>query len=424
MAAPVISVRGLSKRYALGQRGLATTNFRERLGELARSPFSFFGGGKEPAEVLWSLKDVSFEVAQGEVVGLVGRNGAGKSTMLKILSRITEPTEGRIELRGKVGSLLEVGTGFHPELSGRENIYLNGAILGMKRTEIARVFDEIVAFSEIEKFIDTPVKFYSSGMYMRLAFSVAAHLETDILLVDEVLAVGDLEFQKKCLGKMQQVTRAGRTVIFVSHNLGAVKSLCSHAVLLEKGRMLMAGEVEPVLERYLQTNDGMAQTGEIPDDFPRPFGTLEAKFRSVALADVEGNPTGELYYEQSFEVQTTFEVLKPLENAIVEISVMTPDGTQVLYASNVDNGGSGLTCGTGPRTIAVRMDVNLLPRQYSLLLGLHHSDGTTIDWIERALDFTVLNVSRTSDDYYRWSSVRGYVKPVTQWRTAGPGAIS
>jgi lipopolysaccharide transport system ATP-binding protein len=419
MAAPVISVRGLSKRYALGQRGLATTNFRERLGEIARSPLSFFGGGKEPAEVLWSLKDVSFEVAQGEVVGLVGRNGAGKSTMLKILSRITEPTEGRIELRGKVGSLLEVGTGFHPELSGRENIYLNGAILGMKRTEIARVFDEIVAFSEIEKFIDTPVKFYSSGMYMRLAFSVAAHLETDILLVDEVLAVGDLEFQKKCLGKMQQVTRAGRTVIFVSHNLGAVKSLCSHAVLLEKGRMLMAGEVEPVLERYLQTNDGMAQTGEIPDDFPRPFGTLEAKFRSVALADVEGNPTGELYFEQSFEVQATFEVLKPLENAIVEISVMTPDGTQVLYASNVDNGGPGLTCGTGPRTIAVRMDVNLLPRQYSLLLGLHHSDGTTIDWIERALDFTVLNVSKTSDDYFRWSQVRGYVKPVTHWRAVG-----
>ena len=197
------------------------------------------------------MKDVSFEVKRGEVVGIIGRNGAGKSTLLKILSRITEPTEGRVRIRGRVASLLEVGTGFHPELTGRENIFLNGAILGMRRAEIKRKFDEIVAFAEVEKFLDTPVKRYSSGMYVRLAFAVAAHLEPEILIVDEVLAVGDAEFQKKCLGKMESVSRAGRTILFVSHNMAAICGLCSRAVLLQEGIMVLDGEATDAASRYL-----------------------------------------------------------------------------------------------------------------------------------------------------------------------------
>ena len=207
-----------------------------------------FGGNA--SEEFWALKDVDFEIKRGEVVGIIGRNGAGKSTLLKILSRITEPTEGRVTINGRIGSLLEVGTGFHPELTGRENIYLNGAILGMRRAEIRRKFDEIVAFAEIEKFLDTPVKRYSSGMYVRLAFAVAAHLEPEILLVDEVLAVGDAEFQRKSLGKMSDVANGGRTVLFVSHNLAAVRSLCSRAFLFERGKLAFGGDVSAALTSY------------------------------------------------------------------------------------------------------------------------------------------------------------------------------
>src|SRR6266516_2598450 len=235
MSEPIISVENLSKRYVLG-RQRSGDGLRHALEGAMRNPLGWLkrknGERKAKSEEIWALKDVSFEVKQGEVVGIVGRNGAGKSTLLKILSRITEPTEGRVRLRGRVASLLEVGTGFHQELTGRENIFLNGAILGMTKVEIRRRFDEIVAFSEIEKFLDTPVKRYSSGMYVRLAFAVAAHLEPEILLVDEVLAVGDAAFQKKCLGKMDDVARGGRTVLFVSHNMQAIAQLTERCILL------------------------------------------------------------------------------------------------------------------------------------------------------------------------------------------------
>src|SRR6266478_5872999 len=241
-----IKVEGLSKRYRIGANQQSYRTLKEKLTQTAATPFralqSLAGrnghsssNGYESKAEIWALKDVSFEIKRGEVVGIIGRNGAGKSTLLKILSRITEPTEGYAEIRGRVGSLLEVGTGFHPELTGRDNISLNGAILGMRKAEIARKFDEIVAFAELEKFIDTPVKRYSTGMHMRLAFSVAAHLEPEILLVDEVLAVGDASFQKKCLGKLGQVSREGRTIVFVSHNMAAVKALCRKAILMKDG---------------------------------------------------------------------------------------------------------------------------------------------------------------------------------------------
>jgi lipopolysaccharide transport system ATP-binding protein len=255
MSKAVIKASGLSKEYLIGARERQRETFREMLMSAATAPFTRFGrlSGRAPAENrIWALRDVSFEVHEGEIVGLVGRNGAGKSTLLKLLSRITTPTKGRAEIRGRVGSLLEVGTGFHPELTGRENIFLNGAILGMSREEIRKKFDEIVDFAGIEAFLDTPVKRYSSGMAVRLAFAVAAHLETEVLLVDEVLAVGDAEFQRKCLGKMSDVAHSGRTIIFVSHNMAAVENLCSRGLLLDSGKVVLDAAVDIVLSRYLR----------------------------------------------------------------------------------------------------------------------------------------------------------------------------
>jgi lipopolysaccharide transport system ATP-binding protein len=259
MSDVAIRVENLSKQYRIGGPQARYKTIRDSLTEAVQAPFRRAAkllrgqayGAAEMDQTIWALKDVSFEVQRGEVVGIIGRNGAGKTTLLKILSRITEPTEGQAEIHGRVGSLLEVGTGFHPELTGRENIYLNGAILGMKRVEIERKFDEIVDFAEIEKFIDTPVKHYSSGMYVRLAFAVAAHLEPEILLVDEVLAVGDAAFQKKCLGKMGDVAKAGRTILFVSHNMAAIQTLCQRAIRLDKGLKRDDGLAGQVVERYL-----------------------------------------------------------------------------------------------------------------------------------------------------------------------------
>ncbi|NLF30015.1 MAG: ABC transporter ATP-binding protein [Planctomycetes bacterium] len=256
MSEPAISVEGLSKRYKIGLATKADRNLREAMADWLSAPWRRFralGEAAGAAETFWALKDVSFQVTRGEVVGIIGRNGAGKSTLLKILSQITLPTGGRAVIRGRVGSLLEVGTGFHPDLSGRENIYLNGALLGMTRADIARQFDAIVDFSGVEGFLDTPVKRYSSGMRVRLGFAVAAHLEPEILIVDEVLAVGDAEFQKKCLGKMDQVARGGRTVLFVSHNMAAVESLCTRGILLEHGRAVYDGPSGEAVGRYLRS---------------------------------------------------------------------------------------------------------------------------------------------------------------------------
>src|SRR5579884_2708296 len=259
MSELAIRAAGLSKKYRIGGQRERYKTLRDSLADAAAAPFQRLaslvarrknGKGRGESEI-WALSNVEFEVKQGDVVGVIGHNGAGKSTLLKILSRITEPTSGHAEIHGRVGSLLEVGTGFHLELTGRENIYLNGAILGMKRAEIERKFDEIIAFAGVEKFVDTPVKHYSTGMHMRLAFAVAAHLEPEILLVDEVLSVGDAAFQRKCLGKMNEVSRAGRTVLFVSHNLPMVRQLCSRGVLLEKGAVRLSGPIGEVIETYV-----------------------------------------------------------------------------------------------------------------------------------------------------------------------------
>ena len=267
MSDPILAVEALGKRYQLSHRedDASYATLRDTIAGALSAPFQRANGRpRKTLDDFWALRDVSFDVTAGEVVGIVGRNGAGKSTLLKILSRITEPTAGRVTLRGRVASLLEVGTGFHPELTGRENIFLNGAILGMTRAEIRRNFDSIVSFAEVERFLDTPVKRYSSGMYVRLAFAVAAHLEPDILVIDEVLAVGDAEFQKKSLGKMHDASRGGRTVLFVSHNMAAVQTLCSRAIWLDRGQVAAAGATAPVLSQYLQGARPVEEVGARP----------------------------------------------------------------------------------------------------------------------------------------------------------------
>ena len=284
---PIIRVENVSKRYRLGANQAPQMTFRETMMSAVKYPVRALrrnGAPKKDDTTLWALKDVGFEVMPGEVLGIIGRNGAGKSTLLKVLSRITEPTTGKIELYGRVGSLLEVGTGFHPELTGRENIFLNGAILGMRQGEIAKKFDEIVDFAEVEQFIDTPVKFYSSGMYTRLAFAVAANLEPEILIVDEVLAVGDAEFQKKCLGKMKSVSDTeGRTVIFVSHNMTAVQSLCTKAISLHKGQVRETGDVGKVINDYLskEEKNEYERSWATPEEAP---GGDTVKIKSIRLA--------------------------------------------------------------------------------------------------------------------------------------------
>lgn len=293
MSDVAILVDGLSKQYRLGGKPRGYKTFRESLTNALTKPGRAIGSlfqrkNEESAEKdsFWALNDVSFEVKKGEVLGVIGRNGAGKSTLLKILSRITEPTHGFAEITGRIGTLLEVGTGFHPELSGRENIFLNGAILGMRNTEVSKKFDEIVAFAEVEKFVDTPVKHYSSGMYLRLAFAVAAHLEPEILLVDEVLAVGDAAFQKKCLGKMNDVAQAGRTVLLVSHNMAAISSLCTHAVMLKQGTLGYFGAPQTAIEQYL--SEGASFTGVSLENRQDRTGSGAGRITGISLFDNRG----------------------------------------------------------------------------------------------------------------------------------------
>ena len=337
MSDTVIRVENLSKRYRIGssQGHFKYGSLRDSLANAAKAPFrrlrsSSDSANKDPGYI-WALKDVSFEVKQGDVLGIIGRNGAGKTTLLKILSRITKPTEGQVRLRGRVGSLLEVGTGFHPELTGRENIYLNGAVLGMKRAEIDSKFDEIVDFSEIEDFLDTPVKHYSSGMYMRLAFAVAAHLEPEILLVDEVLAVGDAAFQKKCLGKMGEVAREGRTVLFVSHNIPAIVRLCRRSIWIHRGQVVRDGDSEQVTNAYINEN---VQPTSFVMLSPDPEKSM--CLRRVSVMNQQGENSNRLPMDQPFYVQIEYDINRPVTGAHVICFVQTADGVNILGTGDAD----------------------------------------------------------------------------------------
>jgi lipopolysaccharide transport system ATP-binding protein len=310
MSDTAILVNQLGKRYRLGGQEAPYRTIRETILETARAPFQWMKRGRKDLAEFWALDDISLQIKAGEAVGIIGRNGAGKSTLLKILSRITRPTRGRAEMYGRVGSLLEVGTGFHPELSGRENIYLNGAILGMQRTEIDRKFGEIVAFAETEKFLDTPVKFYSSGMYVRLAFAVAAHLESEILLMDEVLAVGDAAFQKKCLGKMGDVAKEGRTILFVSHNMSAINRLCSRAVLLDEGKLVADGPAPEITAKYLGGADG-EESGTRAWDMDEAPGNDDLKLVSLMLLNDAGTPVSVVDVRDRLKVRLVYHVGTP-----------------------------------------------------------------------------------------------------------------
>ena len=333
---PILRVDKVSKKYKLGARRASYETLRDRFTDTIRSPFNgrLRANGNAQTEWMWALQDVSFQVMPGEVVGIIGRNGAGKSTLLKVLSRITEPTRGRVELHGRVGSLLEVGTGFHPELTGRENVFLNGAILGMSRREIGRKFDEIVSFAEVEKFLDTPVKHYSSGMYMRLAFAVAAHLEPEILIVDEVLAVGDAAFQKKCLTKMGAAALEGRTVLFVSHNLAAVRALCSRTILIDRGQIELDSTVEAGITRYLaEHNASEAMVVWEPGSAPQ---TPEIRFTKGYVLNSEGELASQLDYRSEFTIAVEYEVLKPIKNLRIGFFLETVDGIPMCGSNDPD----------------------------------------------------------------------------------------
>jgi lipopolysaccharide transport system ATP-binding protein len=332
-----IRARGLGKLYNLGETVDLTRNFRETLMSLPRI-FGSAVASRAPKEdgkdILWALRDLDFEIKRGEAVGIIGRNGAGKSTLLKVLSRITWPTTGEVEVHGRVGSLLEVGTGFHQELTGRENIFLNGAILGMRKSEIDRKFDEIVEFSGVEKFLETPVKRYSSGMRVRLAFAVAAHLDPEILIVDEVLSVGDADFRKKCLGKMNDFTQGGRTVFFVSHNMPAVRQLCTSCIWLEKGKVLDQGNPENIIAKYLQTAYASSSTAEVNLAEDR---TKQFQVRSVRILDVHGNVAAKLSCDSPITVELGCQVNERVPGLYGYLSLRHADGYDILISDSFDS---------------------------------------------------------------------------------------
>ena len=341
----MISVKNLSKKYSISQKE-SYYALRDSIAGFMKNPFNALAKNlrKQPREDFWALKDVSFDIKKGEVVGIIGRNGAGKTTLLKILSRITHPTEGEVRLRGRVGSLLEVGTGFHPELTGRENIYFNGSILGMKRREINKKFDEIVDFAGIDKFLDTPVKRFSSGMQVRLAFSVAAHLDPEILLVDEVLAVGDVQFQKKCLGKMKDVSKGGRTVLFVSHNMSAIRNLCKRTILLENGKILLDSETKEVIPYYLNQNinEGSSVSDEafeknIEGIILRNNPTI--RLREIALFNSDNLPASTFYSDESIKIKVRYQCLTTVNDLRVVIWIVDEENRAILASQNVDDPG-------------------------------------------------------------------------------------
>jgi len=431
-----VRVEKLSKLYKLGTSlGAATyrtqyRTLREILTDTTLAPFRTLGKSRkseakntaQDEKIIWALREVSFEVNKGQVLGVVGRNGAGKSTLLKILSRVTEPTEGYAEIHGRVGSLLEVGTGFHPELTGRENIYLNGAILGMKRAEIDQKFDEMVAFSEVEKFIDTPVKRYSSGMYLRLAFAVAAHLEPEILVVDEVLAVGDAEFQRKCLGKMSDVAHQGRTVLFVSHNMSAILRLTEETIVLEKGRLVLRAPTPQAVDYYLSS--GLAEIGERiwrEDEIP----SSSSPFRPLALCvrDSRGRISDTVRSTEPVTIEMQYRLDAPITGLRLGIYLLTARGEQVLTSFDTDD--PGLFEKYHIRPAGEYLSRCTLPADFlnegRYIIGVNASSYHIKRYFqdEQALNFSV---DATGAPGMQWTEIRhGLVRPRLEWQIEQDG---
>jgi lipopolysaccharide transport system ATP-binding protein len=414
---PAISIENLSKRYFVDHEAPAHSyrTLRESLAELVASPFQR-NASHAAREEFWALKDVSFAVQPGEVIGIIGRNGAGKSTLLKILSRITKPTGGRVELGGRVGSLLEVGTGFHPELTGRENIYLNGSILGMRKREIDARFDAIVAFAETEQFLDTPVKRYSSGMFVRLAFAIAAHLDPEILIIDEVLAVGDTAFQRKCLGCMEDLGKSGRTVLFVSHDLNAVAKLTTRAVLLERGQVALAGPTSSVLHTYLQSPEGHCSewSRQTPPHPERPsilkIVSLNRDLARCSLFDAD----------QPFHIEFQCHFPRPVE-AQLAFRLNSDVQCETIFTSSAsDSHDRAGRFPAGNVTARCRIPAHLLvPGRYHVLAAINNLKGPRFDLVERALAFEVAEIGSLT----RYDGRFGKIAPLLEW-TCTPSPVS
>jgi len=395
MSKPIIEVEHLSKCYRIGATRERYLSLREELAKKTRRVSSAFSrafrkgqAGSSGSEIdFWALNDVSFSVQQGETVGIIGRNGAGKSTLLKILSQITPPTKGRITMRGRVASLLEVGTGFHPELTGRENIFLNGAILGMTREEIRKKFDEIVAFSEVEKFLDTPVKRYSSGMYVRLAFAVAAHLEPEILVVDEVLAVGDAQFQKKCLGKMEAVGKEGRTIIFVSHNMAAIRALCSRVALLENGKIEGPGDSLFFIKQYLSWNGTTSALWKGSNNFPSREGIF---FEEIRIENIDCKLSDTLASTDPFYINLKIWSSADFIGTQIAIRVTNQEGVPVFTTTNSDTLGQFWEIKKGRHIFRVGCPGSFLPPgRYTLIIASFIPGGKLFDVVEDKLRFCI-----------------------------------
>ncbi|HQY58033.1 MAG: ABC transporter ATP-binding protein [Nitrospira sp.] len=418
MSDTAVSVTGLSKRYRLG-----TTHAQDGslAGALARGLRHLAGRRPAPPQsndTLWALRDVSFEIKKGEVFGVIGTNGSGKSTLLKILSRVTEPTKGRAIINGRFCGLLEVGTGFHPELTGRDNVFMSGAILGMKRQEIAKKFDEIVAFAEVEQFIDTPVKHYSSGMYVRLGFSVLAHMDPDILIVDEVLAVGDVRFQKKCMGKMEDVGHHGRTVILVSHDMPAITRMCSRAILLNKGEVVQAGPAHDVVNHYLHAGH-IQPAVEWPDPTQAPANDV-VRLRAVRVRTEAGIVTDRFDIRKPIDLEVEFDVVKPGHIFVPVFNLYNEEDVLVFIAHDRDPAWQRTPRPTGRYTSTARMPGNLLAEGMVAVSSLMMTEDPFRLHVHapRAIGFRVDDSgdgdSARGDFHGRWP---GVVRPLLEWRT-------
>jgi len=427
-----IRVQNLSKQYQIGQRRRHDT-LRDKLTDTIYTSIQTLLNRQKKINdqsdnTIWALKDVSFEVKRGEVIGIIGPNGAGKSTLLKIITGVTEPTEGYVDVYGRVGSLLEIGTGFHSELTGRENIYLNGAILGMKKAEIQRKFDEIVAFSEIEKFLDTPVKHYSSGMYMRLAFAVAAHLEPEILLVDEVLSVGDASFQKKCFAKMEEIRHEGRTVLFVSHSMAAITRLCERTILIEEGEVSADGPSHQVVSFYLSSGNGTTAERIWPDPEKAPQGEV-VRLCAVRVRSVEGHLIDTIDITQPLRVEMEYEVLKPGYILMPHFAFSNEEGMLAFSAHDLDPVWRRRPRPTGLYVSTVWIPGNLLAEgTFFVGAGIDTIDPITFQFYEYDAVAFQVNDSFERDsargDYT--GEMGGILRPMLKWSTQyeGDGAIS